>query len=168
MLVQTKKTLKRVRSRYYTARAARRVGSHQGLRANHKTVLTRNTHLGANANFNGLHIYGGGTVRIGDNFHSGPECMFICQIHNFDSGDALPYDNTYIPRDITIGDNVWLGSRVIVLGGVTIGEGAIIQAGAVVVGDVPEYGIAGGNPAETFKYRDIEHYERLKAAGRFH
>jgi acetyltransferase-like isoleucine patch superfamily enzyme len=62
---------------------------------------------------------------------------------------------------------VWLGSRVTILGGVTIGEGAIIQAGAVVVSDIPKYAIAGGNPAKVFKYRDIEHYERLKAENRF-
>lgn len=48
------------------------------------------------------------------------------------------------------------------------GEGAIIQAGAVVVKDIPPYAIAGGNPAKVFKYRDKEHYETLKAQGKFH
>jgi acetyltransferase-like isoleucine patch superfamily enzyme len=54
------------------------------------------------------------------------------------------------------------------LGGVSIGEGAIIQAGSVVVKNIPKYAIAGGHPATVFKYRDIDHYERLKAEGKFH
>jgi acetyltransferase-like isoleucine patch superfamily enzyme len=57
---------------------------------------------------------------------------------------------------------------VIVLGGVSIGEGAIIQAGSVVVKDIPKYAIAGGHPCKVFKYRDIEHYEKLKKERKFH
>ncbi|CAA6676531.1 Unannotated [Lentimonas sp. CC4] len=91
----------------------------------------------------------------------------ISQVHNYDSGSKIPYDDTYILKDIIIEDQVWLGSRVIVLGGVTIGEGAIIQAGSVVVNDIKKYGIAGGNPAKVFKSRDIEHYERCKSENAF-
>ena len=47
--------------------------------------------------------------------------------------------------------------------GVEIEEGAIIQAGAVVVQNVPKYAIVGGNPAKIFKYRNIDHYEKLKS-----
>lgn len=130
--------------------------------------MTKNTFLGKNVNFNGLVISGRGRVEIGDNFHSGTECMFICQNHNFDSGNAIPYDNTYILKDICIEDNVWLGNRVIVLGGVTIGEGAIIQAGSCVVDDIPACAIAGGHPAKVFASRDVEHYKRLKLEGKFH
>ena len=57
---------------------------------------------------------------------------------------------------------------MIVLGGVTIGEGAIIQAGSVIIKDIPKYAIAGGHPAKVFKYRDIEHYIKLKIEKRFH
>ena len=71
-------------------------------------------------------------------------------------------------KNIFVEDNVWLGNRVIILGGVTIEEGAIIQAGSVVVSDIPKCAIAGGNPAKVFKYRDIEHYEALKANKQFH
>jgi len=53
-------------------------------------------------------------------------------------------------------------------GNITIGEGAIIQAGSVVVSDIPKYAIAGGDPAKVFKYRDIEHYEKLKKEKKFH
>jgi acetyltransferase-like isoleucine patch superfamily enzyme len=54
------------------------------------------------------------------------------------------------------------------LPGVRIGEGAIIQAGSTVVKDIEKYGIAGGHPAKVFKYRDIDHYEKLKKEGKFH
>jgi acetyltransferase-like isoleucine patch superfamily enzyme len=50
----------------------------------------------------------------------------------------------------------------LILGGVTIGDGAIIQAGAVVVRNIENFGIAGGNPAEVFKYRDVKSYKLLK------
>ncbi len=92
----------------------------------------------------------------------------ITQFHNYDHGKEIPYDDTYIYKDIDIGDNVWLGSRVTILGGVKIGEGVIIQAGSVVVSDIPEFSIAGGHPAKVFKKRDVEHYLRLKAQKKFH
>lgn len=139
----------------------------EGLRVNMPSIVTRNTILGDNVNFNGMRISGKGKVVIGNNFHSGTECMIITSYHNYDNGRKIPYDETYVSKDVIIKDNVWLGSRVIVLGGVTIGEGAIIQAGSVVVKDIPAYGIAGGHPAEVFKFRDIEHYEELKSKKMF-
>jgi acetyltransferase-like isoleucine patch superfamily enzyme len=89
-------------------------------------------------------------------------------VHNYDRGNAIPYDDSYEFKPIHIGENVWLGSRVIVLGGVRIEEGAIIQAGSCVVSDIPRCAIAGGHPARVFRQRDVEHYERLKALGKFH
>ena len=149
-------------------RALRIVQSHQGeVHIHGWTHLTPQTILGKNPNFNGFNVIGKGKVVFGDNFHSGVECMIITQYHNYE-GDAIPYDSTYIQKDVTIGDNVWLGNRVIILGGVNIGEGAIIQAGAVVVKDIPPCAIAGGNPATVFKYRDKEHYYSLKEQGKFH
>jgi maltose O-acetyltransferase len=52
---------------------------------------------------------------------------------------------------------VWIGARVIVLPGVTIGKGAIIGAGAVVTKDVPAYAICVGNPARVIRFRDASH-----------
>lgn len=148
----------------------KRVASHVGhsLKVNSKSLVNKNTTLGNNVNFNGLKILGPGKVTIGDNFHSGRGCIFITQFHNYNEGVTIPYDNTYLIRDIIIQDNVWLGLNVIILGGVTIGEGAIIQAGSVVVNDIPKYGIAGGHPAKVFKFRDKHHYENLKNQKKFH
>ena len=137
------------------------------LRVNGQSYVNANTYLGKNVNFNGMKINGKGKVVIGNNFHSGRDCHMITSYHNYDKGESIPYDKTYIHKDIVIEDNVWLGQSVIILGGVTIGEGAIIQAGSVVVKSIPKYGIAGGHPATVFRYRDIEHYEALKAQGKF-
>jgi chloramphenicol O-acetyltransferase type B len=132
-----------------------------------KSFVTNNTTLGRNVNFNGMKMYGGGKITIGNNFHSGTDCVMITQVHNYE-GDKIPYDSTYLFKDIVIEDNVWLGQGVMVLGGVSIGEGAIIQAGSVVVSNIPKYAIAGGHPAKVFKYRNIEHYEKLKFEKKFH
>lgn len=93
--------------------------------------------------------------------------MIITQNHNYDHGAAIPYDDTYELKNVVIEDNVWFGNRVIVVGNITIGEGAIVAAGAVVSKDVPKCAIVGGNPAKVIKYRDIEHYEKLKQEGKF-
>src|SRR3569833_3289632 len=110
-------------------------GGYKGrIRVNGWALIGRNVFLGNNVNFNGIKIFAGtkSRVQIGDNFHSGKECMIMALYHNFE-GETIPYDTTNIDKDVTIEDNVWIGLRVIILGGATIGEGAIIQAGAVVV-----------------------------------
>lgn len=158
------KILRKIRER----QVKRNCGSYVDVvRVGGVTKVTKNTFLGNNISFNGMDIGGGGKVIIGDNFHSGVECMMITQNHNIE-GEKIPYDSTYIFKDIVIEDNVWLGNRVIILGGVTLGEGSIIQAGSVVVSDIPKCGIAGGHPAKVFKYRDEEHYYRLKSEEKFH
>lgn len=161
------KSIKSSRRRFYTNKAKKRVKSYENpIRVNYKSSLSIHTVLGKNSNFNGMKIDGSGNVTIGDNFHSGENCRMITQNHNYE-GEAIPYDSTYIVKNIVIEDNVWMGTGVTVLGGVTIGEGSILQAGSVIVKDVPKYAIVGGSPAEKFSTRDIEHYEKLKSEGRF-
>ena len=58
-----------------------------------------------------------------------------------------------VKGDITVGSDVWFGYNTLIMGGVTIGHGAIIAAGAVVVKDVPPYSIVAGNPAKVVKKR---------------
>ena len=56
-------------------------------------------------------------------------------------------------KPIIVGHDVWIGSRSIIFEGVTIGDGAIVAAGAVVTKDVPPFAIVGGVPAKIIKYR---------------
>lgn len=65
-------------------------------------------------------------------------------------------------KTITIGSDVWIGARTVILDGVTVGHGAVIAAGSVVTKDVPPYAIVGGVPAKIIKFRfSNEKIERL-------
>jgi len=173
IIITTIAVFKRLKKRYepeYYQKAVLKTAASVGsdLQVHGPTSVNENTTLGDNNNFNGMKIRGKGSVTIGNNFHSGSDCEIITQNHNYDNGEAIPYDDTYIYRKVCIEDNVWLGSRVIILPGVTIEEGAIIQAGSTVTDDIPKGTIAGGHPAEVFEKRDMQHYEKLKSKGKFH
>lgn len=153
--------IKRKIKKWLYQRALRKAGSvGNNVYVNGESTFTRTSVIGSDCHFNGMMIRGKGKVTIGDGFHSGSGCHIISEIHNY-HGTKLPYDDTYIEKPVTIGNNVWLGINVIVLGGVTIGDGAIIQAGSVVVSDIPPLAIAGGHPAKVFSQRDKAHYEKL-------
>lgn len=64
---------------------------------------------------------------------------------------------------ITVGSDVWIGARAMILSGVTVGDGAIIGAGAVVTRDVPSFAIAAGNPARVVRYRFTPEHQRAMA-----
>jgi acetyltransferase-like isoleucine patch superfamily enzyme len=70
------------------------------------------------------------------------------------------------PERIQIGNDVWIGCNCIIMGGITIGNGAIIAAGAVVTKDVEDYAIVGGVPAKIIRYRftkeQIEFLNKIK------
>lgn len=132
-----------------------------------KTFVNSKTYLGNGVCFNGMSILGDGMVEIGDYFHSGTGCQIITSFHNYE-GKQIPYDNSFITKNVKISDCVWLGNNVIILGGVEIGEGAIIQAGSVVCKNVPAFSIAGGHPAIPFRTRNVEHYLEMKERKQFH
>lgn len=65
-------------------------------------------------------------------------------------GNLIEYDDK---KKTTIGSDVWIGVRSIIISGVNIGHGSVIAAGSVVTKDVPPYAIVGGIPAKIIKYR---------------
>lgn len=68
------------------------------------------------------------------------------------------------PRQVIIGNDVWIGRNATIIGGVKIGNGAVIGANAVVAKDIPPYAIAVGNPARVIKYRfDTETIKKFLA-----
>lgn len=68
-------------------------------------------------------------------------------------GSSSTRDHTVGRGDVTIGSDVWLGSRCTIMAGVTIGHGAVIGARTVVTRDVPPYAVVTGNPGRVVKYR---------------
>lgn len=89
-----------------------------------------------------------------DNISIGKNCMIASGVQIF-AGDGHPiYQNgACINPDapVVLEDNVWLGSRALILKGVTVGKGSIVAAGAVVTKDVPPHSIAAGNPSKIIK-----------------
>ena len=96
----------------------------------------------------------GGTCIIGKDVMMGPDCIIYTRNHKFDDC-SLPMrlQGHQEEKPVIIGDDVWIGGRVIILPGVKIGSHSIIGAGSVVTKDVPDYAIVAGNPAMVKKYR---------------
>lgn len=77
--------------------------------------------------------------------------------HNTFGLEIVNDDSSYVEyQPITIGNDVWIGARAIIMDGVTIGNGAVIAAGSIVTKDVPPYAIVAGVPAKTIRYRHNE------------
>lgn len=148
--------------------AKRKLGSWgRGLTVNYPCVFTCNTHVGADCHFNGMTTIGNGRLVIGDHLHSGSGILVLTQNHNYYSPTALPYDDQDLDGEVHIGNSVWIGSRVIILPKAIVGDGAVLQAGAVVSGKVPRGAVYGGNPARLIKYRDMEKFDQLSREGRY-
>jgi acetyltransferase-like isoleucine patch superfamily enzyme len=89
------------------------------------------------------------------------EVLFLVRAdHPIHTASTFPMSKLTTGRDellssgpISIGHDVWIGRRAMIMSGVTIGNGAVIAAGAVVTKDVPPYAIVGGVPAKLIRYR---------------
>jgi uncharacterized protein (TIRG00374 family) len=99
---------------------------------------------------------GNGDVRIGDHVRIGPNCNLLGEDHQFDRRDIPVHKQPRKPSGLVIGDDVFIGGNSVVLAGIRVGCGAVIGAGSVVTGDVPEYAVVVGNPAQVRKYRGVE------------
>ena len=127
--------------------AGRNINIERGARFAMTTEIGDNSGIGIDSK-----LYG--TVKIGCNVMMGPECYIYAYNHNTQRTD-IPMNQQGMTdeRPVEIGNDVWIGSRVTILPGVHIGDGAIIGAASVVTKDVPSYAVVGGNPAKVLKYR---------------
>ena len=108
------------------------------------TDCGKNIHIGKRVFINmGCKFQDQGGIYIGDGTLIGHNVVLATLNHAKSPSER----SSMIPAPIHIGKDVWIGSNATVLPGVTIGDGAIIAAGAVVTKDVPERTIVGGIPA---------------------
>ena len=113
------------------------------------TDCGKNIHIGKNVFLNmGCKFQDQGGIYIGDGALIGHNVVLATLNHAMSPSRR----GTMVPAPIRIGKNVWIGSNAAILPGVTIGDGAIVAAGAVVTRDVPENAIVGGVPAKVIRH----------------
>lgn len=112
------------------------------------TDFGKNITVGKNVFINACcHFQDHGGVSLGDGCQIGHNVVFATLNHGLAPEDR----QTTYPAPITLGKNVWVGFNSTILQGVTIGDNAVIAAGAVVTKDVPENTIVGGVPARIIR-----------------
>jgi len=112
-----------------------------------------NVEIGENSSLNKGAWIGNDTV-IGDEVMMGPNVSILSASHHFsDVTIPMTHQGATPRKPVIIGDDVWIGTRTIILPGVHVGSHSIVGAGSVVTKDVPEWAIVGGNPAKIIRYR---------------
>lgn len=101
-------------------------------------------------------------IRIGRNVNIGSHVSIYTRQHDVDDPDFAE-----VGAPVLVADRSWVASHAIVLPGVTVGEGAVVAAGAVVARDVPPYTVVAGNPARPVRERSRDLRYTLRYAKRF-
>lgn len=113
-------------------------------------------------------IRGQGGVTIGDGVYTGTQVQIAAVNHVYSDPDKMIKDQGITAEGITIEDDVWLGSNVVVVDGVTIGKGCVVGAGAVVTKNLPPYSVAVGMPARVIKNRQNADAVKQQVAAQVH
>ncbi|MCX6595981.1 MAG: DapH/DapD/GlmU-related protein [Acidobacteria bacterium] len=146
----------------YLRRWLARIGDGTNVLMNCRFLQGRKIHLGSRNVINFGCLLDGRTyeIRTGSDVSIGPEASILTLGHD-------PHSATFADRGgpVVIGDHAWIGYRALVLPGVTIGEGAVVAAGAVVTKDVAPFTIVAGNPARPIgeRRRDLTYRLNFKA-----
>lgn len=94
-------------------------------------------------------------LMMGDYVLMEPEVVIYSSMHAYDDlSTPIMLQGAKEIQPVTIGDDVWIGLRAIVMPGVKIGSHSIIGSGAVVTHDVPDWAVVGGIPAKVIRYRN--------------
>jgi maltose O-acetyltransferase len=133
-----------------------------GMKVGRGCVIRRGVYLGSpnelevgDGSFLGrASLYCTGGVKIGKNVNVSDGAVIITAKHDVNSPT---FEASYEP--ITIQDWAWIATNAIVLAGVTVGEGAVVAAGAVVTKDVAPYTVVGGNPAKVIAERKRQAFD---------
>ncbi len=96
-------------------------------------------------------------IVVGNNVLFASNVIVTNENHGMDPESSVPYMNQELTaRDVSIGDGCWIGEKVCILPGVSIGEKCISGAGLVVTKSIPDYSVAVGNPAKVLKIYNFE------------
>lgn len=117
--------------------------------------VTNDLEMGSNSTMN-IHCMSRGKVKMGNDVRIGAYATFMAVNHIHEDWEKPIRTQGTEWKEITIGDDVWIGSHVTILPGVTVGSHSIIGAGAIVTKDIPEYSIAVGNPAKVVRDRRVK------------
>lgn len=118
----------------------------------HGAIISSSLSIGDNSGV-GIDCNCSGDLTIGRDVMMGPECVIFSRNHEFkDTEQPMRLQGYQAPGKCVIGDDVWIGRRVLIMPNVKIGSHSIIGAGAVVTKDVPEWAIVAGNPAVVKKF----------------
>jgi maltose O-acetyltransferase len=135
-------------------RLFRRLGRHSliysGIYLTHTYGIDAGDYLSINT---GALIDARGGITMGSGVMIGPNAVIVSSSHRFDRTDVAMTSLDHIMEPVIIGDDVWIGAQSFIRGGVTIGRGALVAAGAIVLDDVPDYKIIAGNPGRIVRDR---------------
>lgn len=131
-----------------------RVGRHTTIMTGFSCRDPQGIALGDHVNINErCTLDGNGGLEIGDYVWLAQNVTILTAAHHFGRRDILLREQGNWNGRVTIGRDSWLGVNVVVLPGVTIGEGAVVGAGSIVTHDVPPYAVVAGVPARVLRYR---------------
>jgi len=97
-----------------------------------------------------------GPVRVGKGSAISQYCFISGQSHHYEDVSVNFLRQGFKIDPVVIGRNVWIGSHVVILPGVKIGDNSVIGAGSTVVRDIPPYTVAAGKPAKVIKHYDSQ------------
>ena len=112
--------------------------------------LTGSLRAGADCSINPYTVVRG-RVELGDGVRIGAHASILGFNHTMSDPDLPVFRQPLTSAGVRVGDDVWIGSHVVILDGVTVGDRSVLAAGAVVTKDVPAGAVVGGNPARRIR-----------------
>ena len=107
-----------------------------------------------------LTILAGGSINIGDDVLIASNVLITSENHGMNPESKIPYMNQPLEcKDVSIGDGTWVGEKVSILPGVSIGKKCVIATNAVVTKTIPDYSMAAGIPAKVIKRWNFEKHK---------
>ena len=141
------RVLRRLWARSIANKEGKNINIEKGAHFTPDLVIGDNSGLGINAEMNG-------PITIGKDVMMGPEVIVYTSSYAHSRTDiSMMKQGFEEPRPVTIGNDVWIGRRAMIMPGVTIGDGCFIAAGAVVTRSTLPYTIIAGVPAKVVKNR---------------